>query len=322
MLEQGFQTEGAAPAGPDRGLRERVLAGLSASPKTLPCTLLYDARGSALFEDITRLPEYYPTRCETAILEAHAGEMVASWPAQSVLVEFGSGSSVKTEIILRSLPSLASYVAIDVSASALQDACRRLERRFPQLDIRPVVADFLTAAPIPDDLQELPRMGFFPGSTIGNFSPGDAVALLRGFLKALGGGARLIMGVDLKKDPRELERAYDDAAGVTAAFNLNILARLNRELGARFDPATFCHRARYDEQHGRIEMHLVSRCAQDVRVAGRVFSFRAGESIHTENSYKYSVPEFQALAAEAGWKAGRVWLDPTRRFSVHELVRA
>jgi dimethylhistidine N-methyltransferase len=297
-----------------------VIGGLSRPQKTLPCRFFYDARGSELFEEITRLPEYYPTRTETAILKAHALDMIDGLPDGGVLVEFGSGSSLKTEILLQQLPQLCAYVMIDVSQAALAGAKQRLARRFPALDVRPIVGDFSFPVGLPDDLRARAKLGFFPGSTIGNLTPVEAVHLLRVFRAALAPHGRLIIGADLKKDARRLVLAYDDRAGVTAAFNLNVLARINRELGADFDLAAFRHEAIYNPRHGRIEMHLVSQAEQSVSLRGQRFSFRAGETIHTENSYKYSIDQFQQLARSADWLAQRVWTDDNALFSVHELI--
>jgi len=307
------------PADED-GFAAAVVDGLSRPHKSLPCRFFYDARGSELFEEITRLPEYYPTRTETAILKAHAADIVEGVPDGGVLIEFGSGSSLKTEILLRELPQLGAYVSIDVSNSALSDAVRRLAAHFPTLDVRPIVGDFSYPIALPADIAGRHRTGFFPGSTIGNLTPVDAARLLRVFRAALSIEGRLIIGVDLKKDARTLVLAYNDAAGVTAAFNLNLLARINRELAGTFDLAAFRHEAIYNPRDGRIEMHLVSLKHQSVGVRGRRFHFRAGESIHTENSYKYSVSQFQDLARSAGWQPRRVWTDEGNLFSVHELV--
>jgi dimethylhistidine N-methyltransferase len=298
-----------------------VVDGLSRPQKTLPCRFFYDARGSELFEEITRLPEYYPTRTEAAILAAHAGEMADGIPDGGVLVEFGSGSSRKTEILLQERPQLRAYIMIDVSASALEDARKRLASRFPALDVRPVVADFSYPVALPADLAECHRTGFFPGSTIGNLNPVEAQRLLRVFRAVLSPGSRLIVGVDLKKDLRTLLPAYNDASAVTAAFNLNLLARINREItpGA-FDLTAFRHEAIYNPRDGRIEMHLVSLKDQDVIVLGHGFHFRQGETIHTENSYKYTVRQFQDLARASAWRPTRVWTDANALFSVHELV--
>jgi dimethylhistidine N-methyltransferase len=249
-------------------LANEVLRGLSRPDKTLPCRFFYDARGSELFERITRLPEYYPTRVETAILKAQARRIASGIPDGGVLVEFGSGSSLKTELLLEHLPRLGAYVPIDVSATALAGARQRLAARFPSIHIRPIVANFAYPTVFPADLAWRHKTGFFPGSTIGNLMPIEASRLLRVFRAMLSPGGRLIVGVDLKKDAVRLVKAYDDAAGVTAAFNLNLLVRINRELGANFDLRAFKHRAVYNARDGRIEMHLVSLREQSVRIRG------------------------------------------------------
>ena len=222
--------------------------------------------------------------------------------------------------MLEKLPPLVAYVAIDVSESALDEAKRRLEARFPCLDVRAIAGDFSHRIEFPSDLAGRTKTGFFPGSTIGNLTPADAARLLRTFRTQLSPGGRLIIGVDLKKDARKLVLAYNDAAGVTAAFNLNLLARINREIGPAFDLDAFRHEAIYDPREGRIEMYLVSRSDQEARIAGRRFRFRCGERIHTENSYKYSVSQFRDLSRAAGWLPGRVWTDADDQFSVHELI--
>ena len=297
-----------------------VVDGLSRPQKTLPCRFFYDARGSELFEEITALPEYYPTRTETGILQAHAAEMAGGMSDAGVLVELGSGSSLKTEILLAELPRSCAYVPIDVSHAALAGATRRLTARFPGLDVRPIIGDFAQPIAFPADLADRPKTGFFPGSTIGNLTPIEAGRLLAVLRATLSPGGRLIVGVDLKKDLRKLVAAYNDAAGVTAAFNLNLLARINREIGGAFDLEAFRHEAIYNPRDGRIEMHLVSRRDQDAAVGGRRFRFRTGETIHTENSYKYSIRQFQDLARASGWLAKCVWTDEGQLFSVHELV--
>jgi L-histidine Nalpha-methyltransferase len=297
-----------------------VLQGLSRPIKTLPCRYLYDTQGSELFDRITRLPEYYPTRTETAILKAHAEEITAGVPDGGVLIEFGSGSSIKTELLLERLPRLGAYVPIDVSHAALAGAMKRLADRLPHIHVRPIVGDFSFPTALPAELVWRHRTGFFPGSTIGNLTPIEASRLLRVFHAVLSSGAHLIVGVDLKKDPTKLVRAYDDSAGVTAAFNLNLLARINRELGANFDLGAFKHRAIYNARDGRIEMHLVSLKEQSVKIRGRRIPFRAGETIHTESSYKYSLSQFQDLARSANWQPSRTWTDPRQLFSVHELI--
>lgn len=297
-----------------------VVAGLSRQQKSLPCRYFYDNRGSDLFEQITQLPEYYPTRTEAAILGLHAAAMMRDLADGTVLVEFGSGSSRKTELLLQASRALRAYVMIDVSAGALEGARIRLRRRFPALDIRPVVADFSQPMSLDADLRKAPKIGFFPGSTIGNLSPPEAQRLLRLFRKVLAPDGRLIIGVDLKKDEGVLLPAYNDAAGVTAAFNLNLLERINRELGGNFNLKAFRHRALYNPGEGRIEMRLVSTARQSVLIGAHVFDFAEREDIHTENSYKYGIEQFRVLATWAGWKAGKVWTDPAQLFSVHELM--
>lgn len=318
-----------APAVPARDMPEdaeassfaaAALRGLGERQKTLPCQFLYDEAGSILFEQITDVPEYYPTRTEIGILEAGAREMVAQTPAGSVLVEFGSGSSRKTEILLGAFDKLAAYVPIDVSPSALADAAARLATRFPKLRVNPIVGDFRSTLALPDDLASRPRIGFFPGSTIGNFRPDEAIELLAGMRASLGDAARLIIGVDLRKDLGKLLPAYNDAAGITAAFNKNLLARANRELGADFDLEKFSHSAIFNDQESRIEMHLVSQQAQTVSLLGQRFAFRPGETIHTENSHKYTIEAFHRLAADGGWRPNRLWTDEASLFSVHELL--
>jgi dimethylhistidine N-methyltransferase len=308
------------PAASDDDFASSVVAGLSKARKTLPCRYFYDAHGSALFEEITRLPEYYPTRTEAGILARHANELAEGVGNGSLLVEFGSGSSLKTEILLDRIAARVAYVPIDVSEAALADAKARLQRRYPSLDVRTIVADFSAFVALPEDLANRAKTGFFPGSTLGNLAPKDARRLLTAFGHILGEGGRLIIGIDLKKDARTLVRAYNDDAGVTAAFNMNLLLRINRELGGAFDAEAFRHEAIYDPREGRVEMHLVSKREQDIELCGRHFHFRDGESIHTENSYKYTVEEFRELAATSGWQPLRHWTDPADQFSVHELL--
>ncbi len=297
-----------------------VIAGLSRPRKTLPCSLLYDAWGSTLFEAITRLPEYYPTRTETAILKRHAAEMTADISPGAALIEFGSGSSTKTELLLAQARDLGAYVPVDVSASALDAARQRLAVRFPDLKVWPVLADFTRPMVLPPAIARRRKVGFFPGSTIGNFTPAEAARWLFSVRELFGASGHLILGVDLEKDARRLIAAYDDAEGVTAAFNLNLLRRINRELGADFDLTAFEHRVVFDPREGRIEMHLVARREQVVRVCGQRFGFAAGETIHTESSYKYAPDRFRDVAAAAGWRTRRVWTDPEKLFSVVELA--
>ena len=299
--------------------RQAVVEGLSNPRKSLPCRFFYDARGSELFEQITALPEYYPTRTEAGILSQYAAEIARAVPADSLLIEFGAGSSLKTEILLDQVAQHITYVPIDVSPSALSAAAHRLEQRYPSLEVRPIVADFSQPIELPPDLQKRARTGFFPGSTIGNLTRPEVIGLLAAFGTALDVGSSLIIGVDLKKDARRLVLAYNDSEGVTAAFNINLLTRINRELDATIDVEAFRHEAIYNPREGRIEMHLVSLRDQDATVSGRRFHFRDGESIHTENSYKYTVDEFQDLARKAGWASVNVWTDEAKQFSVHIL---
>lgn len=314
----------ASPAAPlsENGLfLADVWDGLGASPKVLPAKYFYDAAGSALFEQITVLPEYYPTRTELGILDARGPEIAALLPEGAALVEFGSGSTAKLRRLLRHLPGLSAYLPVDVSGEFLREQAVTLRGDFPHLAVEPVVADFTRPFALPEGFENRALAGFFPGSTIGNFEPGEAARLLDVFGRILGAGATLVLGVDLVKDRSVLEAAYDDAAGVTAAFNLNLLHRINRELDGEIDPDTFVHRAFFNEAASRIEMHLVSRRAQSVRVAGRGFAFAEGESIHTENSYKYTLDSFRALAARAGWASVEAWTDRDGLFSVHALRR-
>ncbi len=319
MVALGINAQQPLATGEREALRADVIKGLSSPQKSIPSRWLYDAKGSDLFEEITELDEYYPTRTERAILEACSGDIARRTPAGCVLIEFGSGSSIKTEVLLRALDKASAYVALDISEPALRDAARRISNRFPSLVVEPIVADFCDPVRLPAHLEAAPRLGFFPGSTIGNLQPTDAVCLLERFGQTLGRGGRLIIGVDLQKDVARLEAAYDDRKGVTAAFNLNLLRRLNRELDGDFNLKAFRHKALYNGVDNRIEMHLVSERDQDVRVAGRTFSFKTEETIHTENSYKYTVDGFHARAAQAGWLAVETWTDDAHLFSVHEL---
>lgn len=297
-----------------------VLAGLRRARKTLPCRYFYDARGSELFERITELAEYYPTGAETALLLAHASEIAKLAGPGRCLVEFGSGSSRKTDILLRTLPDLAAYIPLDISETALAGAVSRLAAEFPELPVWPVHGDFHATMTLPGPLAGVRKLGFFPGSTIGNFTSLEAVAFLRRARVLLGADAAFLVGADLQKDRAMLLRAYDDSAGVTAAFNLNLLARINRELGANFDLGTFAHVAHYDEEDSRIEMHLRSLRPQKVTVAGESFGFAEGETILTEHSHKYTVQGFQAMADVAGWRPVKVWTGPEKLFSVHYLA--
>ena len=298
-----------------------VLAGLSAPRKTLPCKYLYDRRGSRLFEDICELDEYYPTRTEMKILADNAREIAMLMGVRCHVVEFGSGASKKIRLILAALRTPAAYTAVDISKDMLLESSAALARDFPRLPVIAVCADYTEPfdAPTPPGGAEGKRVGFFPGSTIGNFTPEEAAEFLGNAARLLRSGGGLMIGVDLKKDRGTLERAYDDAKGVSAAFNLNLLFRINRELGGTFDLAQFAHRAFYNPEAGRMEMHLMSRRPQIVRVRGQAFRFATGETIHTENSYKYSVAEFQALSGRNGFVPERVWTDARNLFSVHYL---
>ncbi len=298
-----------------------VIAGLTTRPKRLSPKYFYDETGSKLFEQITELPEYYPTRCELAILREHALDMARLLPAKTALVEFGSGSTKKVRILLAAAASIAAYVPVDISSEMLAQEAAQLRRDHPGLKVLPVAADFTQPFQLPAAVASLPRTGFFPGSTIGNFEPHDAAAFLRHAGRMLGPGATLLIGIDLVKDASILNAAYDDAAGVTAKFNLNLLARINRELDADFDLDAFCHQAFYNSERARIEMHLASRKRQRVRVCGRVIDFRAGETIHTENSYKYTAASFKALARGSGWVPVAAWPDPQGYFLVQALAR-
>lgn len=317
--------EGASPIGPlppAGSFLDDVWAGLASNPKQLPAKYFYDAAGSALFEQITALPEYYPTRAELSILDIHGAAIAASLPRRASLVEFGSGSTVKLRRLIERAGDLSAYIPVDVSGSFLREQAEALRQDFADLPIHPVIADFTEPFALPRSVEGSRLAGYFPGSTIGNFEPDEARRLLEQFGRVLGAGATLIVGVDLAKDRAILEAAYDDAQGVTAAFNLNMLARINHELSGEFDLDAFAHRAFWNEEQSRIEMHLVSRTSQEVGVAGRRFRFRAGETIHTENSYKYTLKGFAGLAAQAGWTAIEAWTDPAGLFSVHALRRA
>jgi dimethylhistidine N-methyltransferase len=294
-----------------------VLTGLRADPKYLPCKYFYDQRGSQLFERICQLEEYYLTRCELAIMEQYAGQMGQQLGAGAIVVEYGSGSSVKTRYLLDALPEAVAYVPVDISSELLRQSSRELARDYPHFEILPVCADFTQPFAVPRS-KRLPRHTtvYFPGSTIGNFLPGTAVELLRHIAWICGAGGGLLIGIDLKKDKAAIEAAYNDRLGVTAEFNLNLLRRMNRELHADFDLDRFSHRAWYSSKFGRIEMQLVSREAQVVTMGCEQVEFAAGESICTEYSHKYSVEEFAALAAESGLALRQKWTDANQNFAV------
>jgi dimethylhistidine N-methyltransferase len=305
---------------PDGTFLHDVLAGLSRPSKELSCKYFYDAEGSRLFERICELDEYYPTRCELAILHHHGEEIARALGEGCAVIEYGSGSGRKTRLLLDRLQGAVAYIPVDISPGPLLRSARSLTRRYPALEVCPVCADFTEEFELPSLSRPVQRrVVYFSGSTIGNFGPAEATALLRGIVGLCGPGGGLLIGVDLKKDARILHRAYNDALGVTAAFNLNLLARINRELDGTFHLDRFCHHAFYNQQAGRIEMHLISLAAQEVRIGGVRLSFAAGESIRTEYSYKYSLEEFAALASRAGLAGEQVWMDAERLYSVQYL---
>lgn len=300
--------------------RDAVVKGLGASPKSLPSKFFYDERGSRLFDQICQLEEYYPTRTEMALMVGLAPELRTLVPEDAELVEFGSGSSRKVRILLDGVTTFAAYLSIDISGDYLKEMTSALAADYPALDVMAVCADYTQ----PIDLAHWescprPRVGFFPGSTIGNLNPEDAIEFLKNARRILGSGGSFIIGADLKKDVGLLEAAYNDAQGVTAEFNLNLLRRINNELGGDFNLDGFRHSAHYDAEYGRIEMHLVSERDQTVRVNGDAFEFRVGEAIHTENSHKYTIAEFQEIATAAGFTARKAWTDEDELFSIHYL---
>jgi dimethylhistidine N-methyltransferase len=309
-----------APAGAESPLVQEIVAGLTARPKRLPPKYFYDETGAQLFEAITATPEYYLTRSEVAILREHAGEIARRMPERAAIVEFGSGSSSKARILLSAAPAMSAYVPVDICERMLIEEARELRRDHPRLLVLPVNADFTESFSLPVEVAALPHTGFFPGSTIGNFEPHEACSFLRHAGRMLGRSATLIIGVDLVKDASVLNAAYNDAAGLTARFNLNLLTRINRELNASFDLSSFSHHAFYNSERHRIEMHLASNKRQKVRVAGRFIEFRIGETIHTENSYKYTLESFSALARGSGWTPVSAWTDSDANFSVHVLA--
>ena len=310
----------AAASAARRDFETALREGLRREPRQIAPKYFYDQRGSALFDLICELPEYYPTRTEFAILRRHAGEMAECIGAQAELVEFGAGSLQKIRLLLGALREPARLVAIDISAEHLQAEAQRLAAEHPGLRVLPLAGDFSGELQLPAPLAGAARrVGFFPGSSIGNFTPAEALQFLRRCAGWLAGGG-LLVGVDLVKDPALLHAAYNDSAGVTAAFNLNLLARANHELGANFELAAFQHYAFYAPREQRIEMHLLSARAQTVQVGGERFDFAEGQTLHTENSCKYTVAGFQALARAAGLQPQAVWTDAQRLFSVHWLA--
>ena len=294
-----------------------VLTGLSQPQKSIPCKFFYDAEGSALFEAICETPEYYPTRTERALLSKIVPEIAAHTGAGRAIVEFGSGAGTKIRTLIAAMNSPAAYVPVDISRARLVEVAATLAAEYPWLHVAPVCADYTKPFGLPRlPARNVPWLGFFPGSTIGNFTPPQATGFLAQARRLLDHDGLMLVGVDLKKAKPVLEAAYNDADGVTAAFNLNLLHRINRELDGTFDPSRFAHRAIYDADHGRIEMHLVSRAEQSASVGGQTFAFALGETIHTENSYKYDLGQFRHLAESAGWATIRTWTDPEDLFGL------
>ncbi len=300
-------------------LAAEALAGLRRRPRSIPPKFFYDAEGSRLFDAITRTPEYYPTRAELQILRAHAAEIAERVGTGSLLVEPGGGSCAKVRILLEGLRPCA-YVPMDISREHLWLAAEQVAAEFPWLEVHAACTDFTRIMELPATAPQGPRVAFFPGSSIGNFDPPAAVDFLAAVADLVGPGGFLLVGADLKKDRALLDAAYNDAGGITAAFNRNLLVRINRELGADFDLAAWSHRAFYDDTLGRVEMHLVSERPQSVRVASESFDFAVRETIHTENSYKYTIDELQQIAARAGFRPEAVWTDGAGLFSVHLLL--
>ncbi len=299
----------------DPAFRADVLAGLTRRPRSIPARWLYDRRGSELFEAITDLPEYYPTRTEIGILRSIGPDLAKQVPFGAAVVEFGSGSSAKTPLLLDAIRP-AAYVPIDISGDFLRQSAKALDSRFPGMLTIPVEADFMQPLKLPREVAELRRVGFFPGSTIGNLIPKLATDLLRAMRASLGEGALLLIGMDRIKSADVLVPAYDDAQGVTAAFNLNLLERINGELDGTIPVDAFAHEARWNDERARIEMHLVARRDAEFAVAGRAFAMTAGESIHTENSHKYGQRDARILLRAGGWTPVAEWTDPDDRFAV------
>jgi dimethylhistidine N-methyltransferase len=313
MLKQEIEDGDVTLADPM--FRADVLRGFEVRPRAIPARWFYDRRGSELFEAITELPEYYPTRTETAILREACSEVAMLAGTGRAVVEFGSGSSTKTPILLRSVEP-AAYVPIDISGDFLRESSAELAAAFPGLPVLPVEADFLRPIALPPQVENVPKLGFFPGSTIGNMIPHSSVDLLRAMKASLGDGSMLLIGMDRVKDEQRLVSAYDDAQGVTAAFNLNLLERINRELGATIPIDAFRHRAIWNDDRARIEMHLEAREDIDFTIEGRPFEISAGETIHTENSHKYGRRDGRILLRAGGWTPIAEWTDPEGLFAV------
>ena len=305
----------------DNDFLAEVILGLRGPVKSLPCKYFYDEVGSKLFDSICESPEYYPTRTELRLMKDAAQEIATAIGSNVDLIEYGSGASKKVRYILDALEMPASYVAVDISREFLVKASQSVAQDYPGIAVHAVCADFTKPFELPNDLGTKSKrsVGYFPGSTIGNFTRPEAKDFLEACVKTLGPGGGMLVGVDLKKDPVTLEAAYNDAAGITKAFNLNILSHINRELSGNFDLQSFCHVAFYNKELGRIEMHLESSKKQCVTVSGTKFYFEPGERIHTENSYKYEIDEFQTLASSAGFVPSKVWTDDNELFSVHFL---
>ena len=302
--------------------KSEVLTGLRLSQKRIPPKFFYDQRGSQLFEQICELDEYYPTRTEISILERNSAEIAALLGDDAVLIEYGSGNSRKIRILLDAVRGHGVYTAVDISKDHLIRSAIELSKAYPELDVIAVCADYSKQFSLPPDatLSGKPGTAFFPGSTIGNFDPAEALAFLTNTAATVGSGGSMLLGVDLKKDTQILNAAYNDSQGVTAEFNLNVLARINRELDADFDLSAFAHRAFYNQHHGRIEMHLESLADHSVKLDGTAISFSKGETIHTENSYKYSIDEARTLAARAGFHPAQIWTDSNNLFGVFYLT--
>jgi dimethylhistidine N-methyltransferase len=299
--------------------RADVLAGLSQPRKTLPSRWLYDQRGSELFEEITRLDEYYLTRTETAILRSHAKEMATLCGDGVVLLEYGAGAAIKSEILIDALHAPRLYAPIDIAADFLAETVDRFRDRFPDLPLRPIITDFTQDFDIPADVPARPRAAFFPGSTLGNLKPPDAAVLLRRMREHVGRGGKAIIGIDLRKEVETLIAAYDDQLGVTAEFNLNLLVRINRELKGNFALDAFAHEARWNERESAIEMHIVSLKPQTASVAESSFAFAQGETINTETCRKFDAAGFAFAAQRCGWRVERLWSDPAQLFAVFGL---
>jgi dimethylhistidine N-methyltransferase len=307
--------QGSGLPGTDPQFREDVLAGLSARIPAVPARWLYDHRGSELFDEITRLPSYYPTATETALLQRIMPEIAAAVPSGMAVIEFGAGSATKTPLLLEAIAP-AAYVPVDISGDYLDGSAEELRKRLPRLPVYPVAADFARPFELPSEVAELPKLGFFPGSTIGNFVPRSATDLLRNFRALLGTGSLLLIGMDRVKPIERLLAAYDEPEGVTAEFNLNLLQRINRELDGNIPIEAFRHEARWNDILSRIEMHLVATRDVDFTVAGQPFSFAEGESIHTENSHKYGARGARVLLLAGGWTPIGEWEDETGDFSI------